>query len=73
MYSLIDVTRLLEVDDHPDMWEAVPALPSRLCNYCPYLRRGAPADDTGCPGDTEADATAIAKFADGIIVRSGAS
>jgi hypothetical protein len=67
MYALIGLLGSLNVTDFPDMWEAVPAQPDRLCNYCPYLRRGAPADDTGCPGDVESHQIRLAKLTDGLI------
>jgi hypothetical protein len=67
MYRISELLTTLGVDEHPDMWAAVPAAPDRLCNWCPYLRRGGPADHTGCPGDTDGEATQLAKFKEGLI------
>ena len=45
--------RLIEMDilNHPELWDDIPAAPSYMCNFCPYLRRKSlMADATGCPG-----------------------
>lgn len=58
----------LRVDANPGLWGAVPASPdSKTCRWCPYYRRGGPADETGCPGDAAADSRQLAKFTDGLI------
>lgn len=45
--------KLNEIDimNHPELWDTIPATPDRLCNYCPFFDRNAlMADDKGCPG-----------------------
>lgn len=45
--------KLIEQDilHHPQLWDTIPAAPSRLCMWCPFYRRGAgSASDAGCPG-----------------------
>lgn len=67
MYRLIELTRTLGVDADPSMWAAIPASPDRMCRWCPYYRRGGPADATGCPGDVAADERRDQKFTEGLI------
>lgn len=69
MYRTRELLKTLDVVGNPGMWAAVPASPGKLCGYCPYLRRGYPAADDGCPGDVEADAAKADRFTDGIIAR----
>jgi hypothetical protein len=57
----------LGVEGNPAMWGAVPAMPDRYCVWCPYFRRGAAADASGCPGDVAADARRTEKFTEGLI------
>lgn len=68
MYRLMDVLHN-EVDSSadPHVWEQIPASPSDDCRFCPYFRRGGPADGTGCPGDVEAQKRRDAKFDEGLI------
>lgn len=47
---VVEYAMTLEVDRHPDRWPLIPATPGDNCKYCPFLRPGRPADDTGCPG-----------------------
>lgn len=45
---LIDV----DIDNNPELFEAIESAPSRLCGWCPWYRGGSkPADGTGCPGE----------------------
>lgn len=67
MYAVVDLMAALKLTEYPDMWAAVPARPDRMCNYCPFLRPGAPPDDKGCPGDVAADEARSAKFTEGLI------
>lgn len=41
-----------EIEKHPDLFDDVPAKPSRMCGYCPWFRPNqmTPATDKGCPG-----------------------
>lgn len=41
-----------EIGKHPDLFDDIPATPSRLCGYCPWHRPNSllPASDKGCPG-----------------------
>lgn len=43
----------LNLAANPGLWAAVPATPGRACDWCPFRRVGGPADDTGCPGNTD--------------------
>jgi hypothetical protein len=70
MYRINTLLRDLNVDDAPALWAAVPARPGHDCTWCPYFRRGAPADATGCPGDVAADTARLGKFTDGLIAPS---
>ena len=64
----IALTQSLNLSQNPTMWGAIPATPNRLCAWCPYFRRGAPADHTGCPGDVAADERREQKITDGLII-----
>lgn len=40
-----------DVDNNPDVWQQIPASPSRLCTWCPwYNRHMKTATKRGCPG-----------------------
>ncbi len=67
LYRLIALTGDLKLADNPDLWGAVPASPGDPCRYCPYHRRGGPADATGCPGDVAADERRTERFTEGLI------
>jgi len=43
----------LDVENNPQMWEAIPANPDRLCMYCPYFKPYSEDYQAGCPGDTK--------------------
>lgn len=54
-YRIRDELVRLQVQQHPENWEKVPADPSYMgCQYCPmwerYAGNGLGADDKGCPG-----------------------
>ena len=54
-YELRDLLVRLDVPNHPQRWEQVPATPSYIgCQYCPmydkYLPGSFGATDKGCPG-----------------------
>lgn len=53
MHNLIAVTCDLQVEDHPDRYQLIPATPGHGCTWCPFWRGGGPADGTGCPGQLE--------------------
>lgn len=54
--SVTQTAVVLELDEHPDRYELVPASPSEDCRYCPFFRPGnALADGTGCPGQPVSD------------------
>jgi hypothetical protein len=64
-YATQDLIAQLGVADNPAMWAAVPAAVSDdTCAWCPFRRKGGPADGTGCPGNTQAR---IAKQTEGLI------
>lgn len=52
-YATQDLLKVLRPQDNPALWGAVPAAPGDACTWCPFKRPGAPADATGCPGNTE--------------------
>lgn len=53
-FAIKDMIGKLPLAVTPALWTAVPADPSDdNCNWCPFRRLGGPADDTGCPGNTE--------------------
>jgi len=53
MYRIQGVVDLLDVNNHPERFNDIPATPD-MCTFCPYFRpafrEGHPADATGCPG-----------------------
>ena len=71
MYAIGEQMERLDVANVPANWEQIAAAPGRMCGWCPYMRRGTPADDTGCPGDVAADERRIARFTDGLIAPAG--
>lgn len=64
-YDVAGLLLELDVENHPENWEQVPAAPSRLCGFCPFYRSGGAADGTGCPGDIQG---AMDRAADGLII-----
>lgn len=53
-YATHDLLAALRVmDGSPHLWAAVPAAPGKACDWCGFRRPGGPADQTGCPGNTE--------------------
>jgi len=67
LFRLMVLVKDLGLAQQPSMWGAVPASPDRACVWCPYHRRGAAADASGCPGDVAADARRTEKFTEGLI------
>jgi hypothetical protein len=52
-YATQDLIRTLNLRNSPSLWPVVPAVVSEdTCNWCPFRRRGGPADDSGCPGNS---------------------
>ncbi len=44
---------LMDADDltDPKLWQSIPAMPTRLCSWCPWhVREKKIADEKGCPG-----------------------
>jgi hypothetical protein len=52
VYELGNFLIANEVEKHPDIFADIPAVPSRLCGYCPWFRSNSlsEASDKGCPG-----------------------
>lgn len=48
--KLTAVAYTLELDDHPERWELIPAKPGPDCDFCPFFRPGKHVDSNGCPG-----------------------
>lgn len=42
----------IDVEANPTMWEMIPAVPNRLCNYCPYFLPFSKDLSKGCYGET---------------------
>jgi hypothetical protein len=56
-YATHDLINALDLAANPGLWPVVPAVVSDdTCAWCPFKRTGGPADGTGCPGNTEAQA-----------------
>jgi hypothetical protein len=51
IYALLTA---VDVEANPHMWEQIPAVQSRLCNYCPYFKPFSSDLAVGCNGETEA-------------------
>lgn len=49
VYTLLST---IDVEANPAMWEHIPAVPSRLCMYCPYFQPFSKDLATACPGDS---------------------
>jgi hypothetical protein len=43
----------IDVENNPQMWEMIPSVANRLCNYCPYFQPFSKDLSKGCAGDTE--------------------
>lgn len=51
VYDLGAKLNEMNILQHPELWDDIPAVPTRLCNFCPWFVRNAMvADDKGCPG-----------------------
>ena len=52
MASVIHLAGVLNVDEHPDRWEHIPAAPGVLCAWCPFFDAsgGTSGDVARCPG-----------------------
>lgn len=44
----------IDVENNPQMWEMIPSVANRLCNYCPYFQPFSKDLSKGCAGDTQA-------------------
>ena len=54
-YATQELLTALDLANNPMLWAVVPSAPSDdACAWCPFRRAGGPADQTGCPGNTEA-------------------
>lgn len=51
IYSLLAT---VDVEANPHMWQHIPAVSSRFCNYCPYFKPYSSDLAVGCNGETEA-------------------
>lgn len=49
VYTLLST---IDVEANPAMWQHIPALPSRMCMYCPYFQPFSNDLSKSCPGDT---------------------
>jgi hypothetical protein len=43
----------LDVENNPAMWDVIPKVASRNCNWCPYFLPFSTETSKGCPGDTQ--------------------
>ena len=49
VYTLLST---IDVEANPAMWQHIPAVPSRMCMYCPYFQPFSKDLSKSCPGDT---------------------
>lgn len=52
--NVYELLSTVDVENSPAMWELIPKVPSRNCNYCPYFRPFSNDLSVACNGDTEA-------------------
>jgi hypothetical protein len=52
--NVYELLSTVDVENSPAMWELIPKVPSRNCNYCPYFRPFSTDLSVACNGDTEA-------------------
>lgn len=50
--SVYELLSTVDVEQSPAMWQVIPALPSRLCMYCPYFKPFSDDLSKACPGDS---------------------
>lgn len=50
IYTLLST---VDVEANPAMWEMIPKVPSRLCNWCPYFKPFSDDSSKACSGDTQ--------------------
>jgi CRISPR/Cas system-associated exonuclease Cas4 (RecB family) len=49
VYELLST---IDVEANPQMWSHIPAVPSRMCMYCPYFKPFSTDPSVACPGDS---------------------
>jgi len=54
MDDIISLLSQINVEDNPKMWEMIPKVANRLCNYCPYFQPFSNNLEKACNGETEA-------------------
>ena len=52
--NVYELLTTIDVEANPAMWELIPKVPSRNCNYCPYFRPFSTDLAIACNGETEA-------------------
>jgi hypothetical protein len=52
--NIYQLLATVDVEANPTMWQHIPAVTSRLCNYCPYFKPYSSDLAVGCNGETEA-------------------
>lgn len=52
--STKELLAMLDVEEHPDRWQLIPAEPSNLCSWCPYFKPFSDDLAQGCPGEGSA-------------------
>lgn len=50
--SVYELLSTVDVEASPAMWAVIPAVPSRLCMYCPYFKPFSDDLAKACPGDS---------------------
>jgi hypothetical protein len=50
--SIHTVLSQINVEENPAMWEMIPSVANRLCNYCPYFMPFSADLSKGCHGET---------------------
>jgi hypothetical protein len=51
--SLYTLLSTVDVESNPQMWDLIPAEPTRLCSYCPYFLPYSKDSSRACGGDSQ--------------------
>ena len=54
MDNLYALLAQIDVETNPQMWQMIPKVANRLCNYCPYFQPFSKDLSKACNGETEA-------------------
>tara|TARA_R110000822_G_C15290399_1_gene490999 strand:+ start:124 stop:858 length:735 start_codon:yes stop_codon:yes gene_type:complete len=51
--NIYELLSTVDVENNPVMWSHIPAVTSRMCNYCPFFKPYSSDLAKGCNGDTK--------------------